>query len=137
VIPFTLSGPEFLAFYIGLLTVLLVAAGLLRSSLRGPSDDRFPATLDSYQAALLAGGYQGAAQAAIVALTARGSLRVDPGGRLAAVDPKPAWLHPAEDAVWTAASEASSAATPLGAGASWLAARLEQKAAGQPGLTSA
>jgi hypothetical protein len=133
--PFTLSGPEFLAFYIGLLTALLVAAGLLRTSLRGPSDDRFPATLDSYQAALLAAGFPGAAQSAIVALTARGSLRVDPGGRFVAVDPKPAWLHPAEDAVWTAASLASSPATPLGAGASWLAARLEQKAAGSSGLT--
>src|SRR5215472_4001307 len=71
---------------------------------------------------------------AIVALTARGSLRVDPGGRFVAIDPKPAWLHPAEDAVWTAASTASSTST-LGAGASWLASRIQQKATGQGGLT--
>lgn len=135
-IPFTLTGPEFIAFYIALLTVLLVVAGFVRTSLRGPSDDRFPATLDSYQAALLAADYQGAAEAAIVALCARGSLRVDPGGRFVAVDPKPAWLHPAEDAVWTAAA-LSTTTSPLGAGASWLAARIEEKAAGQGGLTPA
>jgi uncharacterized protein (TIGR04222 family) len=134
VIPFTLTGPQFLAFYIGLLSVLLVAAGIVRTSLRGPADDRFPPTLDSYQAALLAAGFQGAGEAAVVALTARGSLRVDPGGRFGAVDPKPAWLHPAEDAVWTAASLASSTST-LGSGASWLASRIQQKAAGQGGLT--
>jgi len=88
--PFALSGPEFLALFIGLLGVLLVVAGLVRTSLRGPSDDRFPATLDSYQAALLAAGYQGAAEAAIVALSARGSLRVDPGGRFVAIR-EPVW----------------------------------------------
>jgi uncharacterized protein (TIGR04222 family) len=133
-IPFTVTGPQFLAFYITLMAVLLVAAGIVRTSLRGPADDRFPPTLDSYQAALLAAGSQGAGEAAIVALTARGSLRVDPGGRFVAVDPRPAWLHPAEDAVWTAASLASSTST-LGAGASWLASRIQQKAAGQGGLT--
>lgn len=133
--PFTLTGPEFVAFYIGLLVALLVAAGLVRTSLRGPSDDRFPPTLDSYQAALLASGLRGAAEAAIVALTVRGSLRVDPGGRLAAVEPKPGWLHPAEDAVWTAASLAPSQSA-LGAGASWLASRLEQRSA-RTGLTPA
>ena len=80
-IPNTLTGPQFLAFYIGLLTVLLVVAGIVRTSLRGPSDDRFPPTLDSYQAALLAAGYQGAGEAAIVALTARGSLMKRPIAR--------------------------------------------------------
>jgi uncharacterized protein (TIGR04222 family) len=134
VIPDTLTGPQFLAFYIGMLTVLLVLAGIVRTSLRGPSDSQFPGTLDSYQAALLAAGFQGAGEAAIVALTARGSLRVDPGGRFVAVDPKPAWLHPAEDAVWTAASLASSTSA-LGAEASWLASRIQQKAAGQGGMT--
>jgi uncharacterized protein (TIGR04222 family) len=134
--PFTLTGPEFIAFSIGLLVALLIAAGLVRTSLRGPADDRFPATLDSYQAALLASGLRGAAEAAIVALNARGSLRVDPGGRLVAVEPRPGWLHPAEDAVWTAASLASSQSA-LGAGASWLASRLEQKAAGRTGLSPA
>ena len=134
-IPFSLTGPEFTAFYIVLLVALLVVAGLVRTSLRGPSDDRFPATLDSYQAALLAAGHQGAAEAAVVALSARGSLRVDPGGRFAVVEPRPAWLHPAEDAVWTAASYGTPSA--LGAGASWLAGRIQQRAAGQTGLTPA
>jgi uncharacterized protein (TIGR04222 family) len=137
VFPFTLSGPQFLSFFALLMVALIVAAGIVRTSLRGPSDERFPPQLDSYQAALLAAGYRGAAEAAIVALSARGSLRVDPGGRFVAVDPKPAWLHPAEDAVWTAASLASSPATPIGAGASWLAGRVQQKAAGQAGLTPA
>jgi len=135
VIPFSLTGPEFTAFYIVLLVALLVVAGLVRTSLRGPSDDRFPATLDSYQAALLAAGYRGAAEAAVVALSARGSLQVDPGGRFAAVEPRPAWLHPAEDAVWTAASYGTPSA--LGAGASWLAGRIQQRAAGRTGLTPA
>jgi uncharacterized protein (TIGR04222 family) len=133
VFPFTLDGPQFLAFFVAVLVALLVVAGMVRSSLRGPSDDRFPSALDSYQAALLAAGYQGAAEAAVVALSARGSLGVDPSGKFVAVDPKPAWLHPAEDAVWTAASLGSPSA--LGAGASWLAARIQQKSAGQAGMT--
>lgn len=135
--PYALDGPGFLAFYAILLVALTVAAGVVRSMLRGPSDDRFPPTLDSYQAAFLAGGYQVAAQAAIVALTARGSLRLDPGGRLAAVEPKPPWMHPVEDAIWTAASLAASPTSPVAAGASWLAARLEQRAAGRQGLSAA
>jgi ABC-type multidrug transport system fused ATPase/permease subunit len=134
--PYALDGPGFLAFFVILLVALTVAAGVVRSMLRGPSDDRFPPTLDSYQAAFLAGGYQVAAQAAIVALTARGSLRLDPGGRLVAVEPKPPWMHPVEDAVWTAASLAASSTSPVGAGASWLAARLEQRVARQ-GLSAA
>lgn len=132
-----MSGPEFLALYTGLLIVLVIAAGVVRSSLRGPSNVEFAPTLDSYQAALLAGGVRSAAQAAIVALTARGSLRLDPGGRFVAVTPKPAGLHPVEDAVWTAATSAAVPAAAIGTGASWLANRLQQRAEGQPGLTSA
>jgi uncharacterized protein (TIGR04222 family) len=130
------SGPQFLVLYIVLLAAAVVVASVVRSRLRGPSDDQFPATLDSYQAALLSGGNQVAAQAAIVALAARGSLRLDSGGRFVAVEPKPAWMHPVEDAVWTAASLAVAPASALGAGASWLASRLEQRAVGQPGMSA-
>lgn len=135
--PFPLTGPQFLVLYVCLLIALTIAAGLVRTRLRGPGDDRFPPTLDSYQAAFLAGGYPAAAEGAIVALTARGSLRLDPGGRFVAVEPKPPWLHPVEDAVWTAASLAAGPASALGAGASWLASRMEQRALGQPGLSAA
>lgn len=132
--PFTLSGPEFLAFYAGLLVVLTIAAGVVRTSLRGPAGDPVSTALDSYQAAFLAGGYRAAAEGAIVALTARGALRPDPGGRFVAVAPKPAFLHPVEDAVWTGASRAVEPRSALGVGASWLATRME-RAAGRPGLS--
>jgi len=101
-----LTGPEFVAFYVGLLAAVIVGAGIVRTSLRGPSGDPGPVQLDAYQAAFLAGGFQSAGQAAIAALAARGSLRVDPGGRLVAIEPRPMWLHPVEDAVWTAAAMA-------------------------------
>jgi uncharacterized protein (TIGR04222 family) len=110
VIPITLTGPEFLTIYIALLVVLVIAALMVRSGLRGPSDNQFPPSLDSYQAAFLAGGFQAAAEGAIVALTARGSLRVGDGGRFAAIEPRPGWLHPAEDAVWSAAASAGGSA---------------------------
>lgn len=132
--PLALTGPEFLAVYVVLLLVLMIAAGIVRSRLRGPSDDRFPAQIDSYQAAYLAGGVRSAAEAAIVALTSRGALRVDTGGRFVAIEPRPQWLHPLEDAIWTAAS-LSASSSPLGAGASWLAERLERRAAERPGMT--
>ena len=80
-----MSGPEFLTFYVCLLAALVVAAGLLRHGLRGPADDGSRPPLDPYQAAFLAGGYRGGAEAAIVALSARGMLRLDPGGRFVAV----------------------------------------------------
>ena len=129
-------GPtDFLGLYIGLLVAVTIAAGVVRGALRGPSDDPGQLPLDAYQAAFLAGGYRAGADAAMAALAARGSLRADPSGRLAAVEPKPMWLHPVEDAVWTAASLSSSPASALGAGATWLASRLERKAASRAWLT--
>lgn len=137
--PYALDGPHFLVFF-GVLAVSLTAvAWVVRYLLRGVSDDQYPVALDPYQAAFLGGGHQAAAEAAIVALTARGALQVD-GGRLLAVEPKPAWLHPVEDAVWTAASLAASPGSLSGAGAAWFARRLERRraaVAGRQGLSPA
>lgn len=133
-----LTGPEFVAFDIALLAAVMIAAGTVRHRLRGPSGDPGQVQLDAYQAAFLAGGFPSGAQAAIAALAGRGSLVVDPGGRFVAVEPRPAWLHPVEDAVWTAASTAVTGSGVVGAGAAWLAARVQRKAAAQPaGLTAA
>jgi uncharacterized protein (TIGR04222 family) len=131
-----LTGPEFVAFYVGLLAAVTIVAGIVRSRLRGPSGDPGQVQLDAYQAAFLAGGFPSGAQAALAALAGRGSLVVDPGGRFVAVEPRPAWLHPVEDAVWTAASTAVTGSGAAGAGAAWLAARVQQRAAARPaGLT--
>jgi uncharacterized protein (TIGR04222 family) len=130
-----LSGPQFLALYAGLLLAVVIAAGVLRSNLRGPSGHPGALQLDPYQAAFLAGGFRLAGQAAIAALAARGSLRVDPGGRLAAIEPKPAGLHPVEDAVWTAAPAGPPATRPPRRRERRRRRPATRREAGAPGMT--
>ena len=105
--PFDISGPDFLRLYAVLLAVLVVVAGIVRHSLRTPADDPGPLQLDPYQTAFLAGGYQAAAEAAMVALTARGVLNLDPGWRLQAVTVQPMLQHPVEQAIFAAAAASS------------------------------
>jgi len=112
--PFDISGPDFLRLYAVLLAVLVVVAGVVRHSLRTPADDPGRLQLDPYQTAFLAGGYQAAAEAAMVALTARGVLNLDPGWRLQAVTEQPMLQHPVEQAIFAAAA----ATTPGSVGAS-------------------
>lgn len=128
--PFDLSGPDFLRFFGVLLVALIVAAGLVRHSLRTPVDDPGPIFLDPYQSAMLAGGYQAAAEAAIVALTARNVLSLGPSGRLLAVAPLPMGGHSVEQAV-CAAVAAGSPGSPVGLRAAALASKLEHRGHGR------
>ena len=121
--PFDIGGPDFLRLYALLLAVLVLVAGIVRHSLRTPADDPGRLQLDPYQTAFLAGGYQAAAEAAIVSLTARGVLNLDPSPRLQAVAAQPMLLHPVEQAIFAAAA-AGSPGSPIG----WLADRLQPKA---------
>ncbi len=123
--PFDISGPDFLRLYAVLLAVLVVVAAIVRHSLRTPADGPGRPQLDPYPTAYLAGGWQAAAEAAIVSLTARGILSLDPSERLVAVTVQPMLQHPVERAMFAAAA-AGSPRSPVGSGAAWLAGKVEQ-----------
>jgi len=127
--PFDISGPDFLRLYAVLLAVLVVVAGVVRHSLRTPTADPGRLQLDPYQTAFLGGGYQAAAEAAIVSLTARGVLNLDPGWRLQTVTEQPMLQHPVEQAIFAAAA----ASSPGSAGASHSGSQTRHQ--GVPGAT--
>jgi uncharacterized protein (TIGR04222 family) len=96
-----MTGPEFLQLYLVLMAGAIIAALVVRHNLRGPDDDRSQPQLDPYQTAFLAGGFQAGGEAAVVALTSRGLLQLDPTGRFLGVWGATSWLHPVEQAVFT------------------------------------
>ena len=131
-----MTGPQFLVLYVCLLAACVVVAGVVRHALRGPADQPSMLPTDPYQVAFLAGGYCGVIQAAVVALTSRGMVAPQPGGRVAAVPAQTTWLHPVERAVYDAVAGAPPA-TPSAraAAAASLADRMEEPAA-RPGRTA-
>ncbi len=106
VFPFNLPGPEFLPLFVVFAAVVFGLAGILRWKLRGPASapGLFQESADPYLLAYLAGGHARAVQAAIVALAARQSLRVDAQGGLLAGPTPPARTHPLEKAVFATLS---------------------------------
>jgi uncharacterized protein (TIGR04222 family) len=75
--PLDMKGPEFLGFYAILMTVTVLGALLLRYVLR-PGENAATEPLDPYQVACLAGGVEGAIQAAAASLVHRGAIEVGP-----------------------------------------------------------
>lgn len=78
--PLDLPGPAFLALYVALGAVALVAALVLKRWAQGPGGEPSEALLDSltpYDVAFLRGGPDAAAQAAIASLVHRGRLAVE------------------------------------------------------------
>ena len=73
--PFDLSGPSFLAFYIGVAIIVVVVAKLAIDAAEGGAPPALPLG-DPYQIAWLRGGTPEAARIAALALTDRGLLAV-------------------------------------------------------------
>jgi uncharacterized protein (TIGR04222 family) len=73
--PFDLSGPSFLAFYIGVAIIVVVVAKLAIDAAEGGAPPALPLG-DPYQIAWLRGGTAEAARIAVLALTDRGLLAV-------------------------------------------------------------
>jgi uncharacterized protein (TIGR04222 family) len=100
-----LRGPEFLRFYLAVLAVVLVAAGVLRRSLRHPGGDLPPGRrpqLHPLEVAYLSGGARGIIDAAIAGLVQRRHLGVDKIRRTLTVGMAPDRATPLEEAVWEA-----------------------------------
>jgi uncharacterized protein (TIGR04222 family) len=107
--PFDLRGPEFLAFYLAILAVSVLAALAVRWSLRPPADDRPEETpdLSPYDVVYLAGGDQLAVTAAIASLVHRNVLEVDgPGRKLRIQQSMPPKAHTLERAVFVGVASA-------------------------------
>jgi uncharacterized protein (TIGR04222 family) len=80
IFPFNLPGPQFLAWYIGLVVALLIAIGVLRRRSEG---GRLPklGTDDPYLIAHLRGGARSAVRLATFSLIDRGLLKLDANDR--------------------------------------------------------
>ena len=75
--PLNLKGPDFLAFYLCVAGIAIVAALVVRHLLRTSEGVGVsPGRLDPYQVAYLAGGVAGEVRAAIVSLIKRGATRI-------------------------------------------------------------
>lgn len=105
--PFDLRGPQFLTLFSFLIALASVLALLLRYQLRTPGGEPPDGALeDPYQLAILDGGPNRAAEAAIASLVHRGVLRANRGTRrIELTGPRPNNVHPAEDAVYLAFPE--------------------------------
>ncbi|MBX9883641.1 MAG: TIGR04222 domain-containing membrane protein [Novosphingobium sp.] len=84
--PFDLHGPEFLLLYCELALIALIASLLIPRCLR--PDGRLGRPADEDELALLAGGRDRLAEAAVVRLLAAGSAIVQSGGTLQIRDPR-------------------------------------------------
>jgi uncharacterized protein (TIGR04222 family) len=99
--PLNLTGPEFLALYVGLLLVGSLGGLALRRLLRTPDDATPLPTLDAYEAAILAGGEDRAVRVALSELVADGYVVVINQGSqtLTAATPVSSKHHPIVQAV--------------------------------------
>jgi uncharacterized protein (TIGR04222 family) len=77
--PFTLTGPQFLAFFVIAFAVVALIATALRQWFRRPADEPGPEALelDAYEAAYLAGGKEAVLNAALVSLVSTKQLTVE------------------------------------------------------------
>lgn len=87
--PFDFNGSEFLRFYTVLMSMVTVAAVVLRFALR-PGENMATQSLDVNQIACLAGGADGAVKAAVASLVDRGALEVV---RHSNVNTKDLWIR--------------------------------------------
>jgi uncharacterized protein (TIGR04222 family) len=110
--PFDLSGPPFLAFYIGLAVIVVIAAKLAIAAAEGGVPPSLPLG-DPYHIAWLRGGTPEAARVAVLALTDRGLLTVS-GDNLVNLSSAQSFIqHPIERAILARCAQSGTAATAI------------------------
>ena len=110
--PFDLSGPSFLAFYIGVAIIVVVVAKLAIDAAEGGAPPALPLG-DPYQIAWLRGGTAEAARIAVLALTDRGLLAVH-GDNLVNFGSGQSFVRqPLESAVLARCAQSGTAATAI------------------------
>jgi uncharacterized protein (TIGR04222 family) len=108
--PFDLSGPPFLAFYVVVAIVVVVAVKLAIDAAEGGAPPALPLG-DPYQIAWLRGGTPEAARIAVLALTDRGLLTVH-GDNLVNFAPAQSFVRePIERAILARCAQSGTAAT--------------------------